>query len=197
MEKKILDLFLFSNRLKFNEIEKLTKIRSNKLAYHIKRLIAKNIIKKEGEYYSLSETSEYIIPYLSEKKAPLPVVLIMIGNSKKCFLHLRKKRPYESRLSLPGGRLILGESIQEATRRIMKEKFNVNAKFKNINSISLEQVRKSGKIIHSFILFLISAEADVNLVEVDKNKKNIIKSDYKLIKSKKGDINIETIYSYI
>lgn len=197
MEKKILDLFLFSNRLKFNEIEKLAKIRSNKLAYHIKGLIAKNILKKEGEYYSLSDASEYLIPYLSEKKAPLPVVLIMIGNSKKCFLHLRKKRPYESRLSLPGGRLILGESIQEATKRIMKEKFNVNAKFKNINSISFEQVRKHGKIIHSFILFLVSARANIPLIDVGKNKGKIISSDYKLIKSRKGDISIETINSAI
>jgi predicted transcriptional regulator len=71
MERKILDLFLFSSKLKFSEIEKLVNIRSNKLAYHIKQLAAKNILKKEGEYYSLSDASEYLIPYLSEKKAQL------------------------------------------------------------------------------------------------------------------------------
>jgi len=197
MERRILDLFLFSNRLKFNEIEKLTKIRSNKLAYHLKRLISKNIIKKEGENYRLSDTSEYLIPYLSEKKAPLPVILIFIGNEKKCFLYIRKKRPYNGKLSLPGGRLILGESIGEAVRRIMDEKFNIEAKFKKINSISFEQVRKNNKIIHSFILFFVSAEAEVPLVDVDKNRKNIITSDYKLIKSKKGSINVETMNSKI
>ena len=38
-EEKILELFLFHNKLKFNEIEKLTKMRSNKLDYHLKKLI--------------------------------------------------------------------------------------------------------------------------------------------------------------
>jgi len=198
MEKRILDLFLFSNRLKFNEIEKLVKIRSNKLAYHLKNLVKKNILDKKGDYYSLSDASEYLIPYLSEKKAPLPVALIMVGNSKKCFLYIRKKRPYAGKLSLPGGRLILGENIGEAVNRIMREKFNVNAKLKRINSISLEQVSKNGKIIHSFVLFFVSAEAkELHLVDVDKNKKNIISSDYKLIKSKPNSIKVQTINSYI
>ena len=198
MEKRILDLFLFSNRLKFNEIEKLVKIRSNKLAYHLKSLVKKNIINKEREYYSLSDASEYLIPYLSEKKAPLPVVLIMIGNAKKCFLYIRRKRPYAGKLSLPGGRLILGENIEDAVRRIMREKFNVDAKLKKINSISLEQVKKNGKIIHSFVLFFVSAESkSLLLADIDKNKKNIISSDYKLIKSKSENIKIRTINSYV
>ena len=198
MEKRILDLFLFSNRLKFNEIEKLVKIRSNKLAYHLKNLVKKNIINKEGEYYSLSDASEYLIPYLSEKKAPLPVVLIIIGDSKKCFLYIRKKRPYAGKLSLPGGRLILGENINDAVKRIMQEKFNVDVKLNQINSISLEQVKKNGKIIHSFVLFFVSAKSkDLSLVEVNKNKKMIISSDYKLIKSRPGNIKIQTINSYI
>lgn len=200
MERKILDLFLFSNKLKFNEIEKLTKIRSNKLAYHIKRLIARNILKKEGEYYSLSETSEYLIPYLSEKKAPLPVVLILIGNEKKCFLYLRKKRPYAGKLSLPGGRLILGESIEDAVKRIMNEKFGIKAKLKKINSISFEHVKKNEKIIHSFILFFVSAEPNekIQTIDIDKNKRYIIPSDYKLIKScANQNISVNIINSHI
>jgi len=198
MEKRILDLFLFSNKLKFNEIEKLVKIRSNKLAYHLKNLVKKNIINKEGEYYLLSDASEYLIPYLSEKKAPLPVVLIIIGNAKKCFLYVRKKRPYAGKLSLPGGRLILGESIEDAVKRIIREKFNADAKLKRINSVSLEQVRKNGKIIHSFVLFFVSAESkSLPLVDVDKNKKNIIGSDYTLIKSKLENVKIRTINSYV
>ena len=175
MERKILDLFLFSHKLKFNEIEKLVKIRSNKLAYHLKSLVKKSILKKDGEYYSLSDASEYLIPYLSEKKAPLPVVLILIGDSKKCFLYMRKKRPHFGKLSLPGGRLILGESISQAVERIMREKFNTSAKMGKINSLSFEHVKRGGKIVHSFILFFVSAIAkDLPFVKVDKNRKNII-----------------------
>jgi len=186
MEKKIINLFLYSNRLKFNEIEKNLKVRSNKLAYHLKRLVEKKILAKKEDYYLLSETAEYLIPYLSTKRAVLPVVLIHIGNKRGAFLYKREKRPFKGLLSLPGGRLLIGESIEDATKRIMKEKFNLSVKLEKINSISLEHVKKSGKILHSFLLIFVSAETKdkIKLISINKNKKGIIPSDYKLIKNK-------------
>ena len=82
----------------------------------------------------------------------------------------------------------------------MGDKFNMDAKFKKINSISLEQVRKRNKILHSFLLIFVSAEAKdkIDLTDVDKNKKKIVKSDYKLIKSSSDrEISIGTINSHI
>src|SRR3989344_2109558 len=119
MQGKILDLFVYNDKLKFNEIEKNLKIRSNKLAYHLKKLLKKKILVKEGNYYILSETSEYLIPYISEKKSILPAILIHIGNKKQAFLYKRNKRPYKDLLSMPGGRFLVGETIQQATKRIM------------------------------------------------------------------------------
>ena len=197
MEKKILDLFLYNHKLKFNEIEKHIKIRSNKLAYHLKNLIKKGVLIKENEHYTLSETSEYLIPYLSEKKAVLPVILIKIGNKNSCFLIKRQKRPYKNLLSLPGGRLLIKEPINHAVERIMKEKFNIQVKFKQINSISLEHIKKNKKILHSFLLIFVSATTKQKLqkTNIEKNKKKIIKSDYKLITQKEKEIKIPTIYS--
>lgn len=198
MEKQILNLFLYNNNLKFNEIEKLLKIRSNKLAYHIKQLTKKGVLTKKQEHYSLSKTSEYLIPYLSDKKSVLPVILIHIGTKNKAFLYKREKRPFKNYLSLPGGRLLIKESIKQATKRIMKNKFDIFIEFKQINSISLEHVKKS-EIIHSFLLILVSAKtkAGIKLMNVNKNKSKIIPSDYKLIKNKKEIIDIKTIYSKI
>ncbi len=99
--KKILELFLYRHKLKFNEIEKITGIRSNKISYYLKKLIQKKILEKQGDFYSLTESSEFIIPYLSEKKAVLPVILIVIEKNKKIFLYKRDKRPYKDKLSLP------------------------------------------------------------------------------------------------
>ena len=96
------------------------KARSNKLDYHLKKLITKNILEKDKEFYKLTENSEYIIPYTSDKNSILPVVLILIGDKKKAFLYKRKKRPYQEFLSLPGGRILLGESIKDSVKRIMK-----------------------------------------------------------------------------
>lgn len=198
VENKILDLFLYSHKLKFNEIEKKLGIRSNKLAYHLKDLIKKGILAKENDFYLLTETSEYLIPYLSSKKPVLPVILVHIGNKEFCFLHKREKRPFKNYLSLPGGRLILGETITQATSRIMK-KYNIKAKFKKINSIFLEHVKKKGKIIHSFLLIFVSAEtkSPVNLTNVKENKNKIISSDYKLITSEDSEIKIETVISKV
>jgi len=184
MEKQILDCFLFNHKLRFSEIEKAVGVRSNKLAYRLKELVKHGVLIKEKEVYMLSEASEYLIPYLSEKKSILPVILVHIGNKKRAFLYKREKRPFKGYFSLPGGRIIIGEAIPSAAKRIMKDKFGIDIKFKKINSISLEQVRKNNNIIHSFLLVLVSASAKsrINLIDVEENKKQIIGSDYLLIK---------------
>jgi ADP-ribose pyrophosphatase YjhB (NUDIX family) len=184
LEEKILELFLFNTNLKFNEIKKSLNIRSNKLAYHIKQLIKKDILIKNQEEYSLSETAENLIPYLSNKKAVLPVILVHIGNNKECFLYKRKKRPFKDQISLPGGRPVLGESISKATERIMKEKFNINCILKKINSLSIEHLKKSKKIIQTDLIIFITAKTKdkIHLTNIEKNKKHIITSDYQILK---------------
>jgi len=193
MEKQILLLFLTNKKLRFNEIEKLLQTRSNKLDYHIKKLINKNILEKNKEFYQLKEDSESLIPYLSNKNALLPVILICIKNEKKeIFLYKRKKRPYQEFLSLPGGRILLGESISESVKRIMKEKHNLNANLEKINSVSIEHLKKKNKIINSFLLIFTTAKVKekINLINIEKYKRYIIKSDYNLIK-KDYNKNIE------
>ena len=197
MEEKILDLFLYNHKLKFNEIEKYIKIRSNKLAYHLKNLIKKGILTKNQDYYELSETSEHVIPYLSKKQHALPVLLIHIGNKTQSFLFKREKRPFKDKLSLPGGRLLIGESIDQATKRIMKEKFSIEVEFKKINSVSLEHVKRKN-IIHSFILIFVSAKSKqkIPLTEIRKNKSKIIPSDYQLLNQDLNKkINIKTLFT--
>lgn len=197
IENKILELFLFNNKLRFNEIGEQLNIRSNKLSYHLKSLIKKEILIKEKENYSLSSSAEYLIPYLSDKKANLPVVLIHIGNNTSCFLYNRKKRPFKGYLSLPGGRLLINESIKQATKRIAK-KFNINANLIKINSISIEHVKKSNNKIHSFLLIFVSAKTNdkITLTNIKNNKSKIISSDYQLlIKDLNKSTIIKTIYS--
>ncbi len=196
-EDKILELFLFNNKLRFNEMEKSTKIRSNKLDYYLKKLIQDDKIIKEGNYYQLSESSEYLIPYISSKRSLLPIVLVKIGCGENFFLFKREKRPYKGKFSLPGGRIILGEDIADSAKRIMKEKFDMNVELKHIDSISLEHVVKNKKIIHSFLLILVSAETKqkISLVNIVKKKGEIISSDYKLITTKNLPIEINKIIS--
>jgi ADP-ribose pyrophosphatase YjhB (NUDIX family) len=197
---EILKLFQYAEKLKFSDIERAMNVRSNKLSYHLKNLTKRGVLEKDGEFYKLSESSEYMVPYLSEKQSLLPVVLILIGDNKNAFLYKRKKRPYHNLLSLPGGRILLGESLEDTSKRIMKEKFNINTKFKKLNSISFEQVKKSEKIIHSFILFFVNVTTKdkIDLTDVEKNKSKIIPSDYKLIsEDSEKETKIKTIYSKV
>jgi ADP-ribose pyrophosphatase YjhB (NUDIX family) len=185
MEKEILDQFLYKNKLKFNEIEKSLKIRSNKLTYHLNKLIQKNILTKTKDSYSLSKSSEYLIPYLSNKNPVLPVILVSIKKKEKIFLIKRKKRPFIDKLGIPGGRLLMGETIKAATKRILKEKYNISCEFSKVNSISLEHVKKQNKIIHSFLLIFVTAKTNdkIDYINPNNNKNKIIPSDYNLIKN--------------
>jgi ADP-ribose pyrophosphatase YjhB (NUDIX family) len=198
LEKNILELFTYNYKLKFNQIEKLINERSNKISYHLKNLIKKNILIKEKEFYKLSENSEFLIPYLSEKNSVLSVLLIHLGNKKECFLHERKKRPFKSMLSLPGGRILTGESLKDSVKRLMKEKHDIDAQLKKINSVSIEHLKKKNKILYSYILIFVSAKtnAKTKLTNIEKNKKRIITSDYFLLKN---DLDkktyIKTIYT--
>lgn len=200
IERKILDLFLYNHKLRFRDIEEALKIRSNKIAYHVKNLLLRKILVNEAGYYSLSDSSEHLIPYLSDKSSVLPVVLIHIGDADRAFLYNRSKRPYKGFLSMPGGRLLLGESINDAVERIMRNNFNINARLVKINSVSLEHVKKAGKIVHSFLLIFITAKTPdkIEPIDIKKNKLRIIPSDYSLLtRNLDKSYNIDTIYSRI
>ena len=180
MKRKILECFLYSHRLKFSEIERGLNVRSNKLSYHLRKLVAKGVLVRVGDFYELSESSEYIVPYISDKKHVLAVLLVHVGNSKKAFLIEREKRPYKGKLSLPGGRMVLGESIEEGAERILK-KFGVDGKFGRVKSVSLEHLKKGNKIVASYLLVYVSAVAEVGLVDLEENRERIIGSDYLLM----------------
>lgn len=200
IERKILDLFLYNTKLRFRDIEDSLKLRSNKIAYHVKNLTRRKILVNNDGFYSLSDSSEHLIPYLSDKSSVLPVILIHLGNKDKAFLYDRNKRPYKGLLSMPGGRLLLGEGVSESVKRIMKNNFNINSKLVKVNSISLEQVKKSIKIVHSFLLIFVSAKTSdkIELIDFKNNKKKIIPRDFKLLTCDLNkDYKINTIYSKI
>lgn len=197
MENKILSLFLYNDKLKFNEIEKQTKIHSNNLAYYLKKLTQEKILKKENGFYLLNKESEHIIPYLDSRTSILPVILICLKKENKIFLVKRTKKPYKDKLGLPGGRILLGENLKTSIKRIMR-KYHINATLKKINSVSIEQVIKNKKTIHTFLLIFATAETkdEILYFDIEKNKKQIISSDYNLIKNDFGkEIEINEIIS--
>lgn len=97
---------------------------------------------------------------------------------------------------MPGGRMLLGESIKDSVKRIMKEKFNINAELKRIHSVSMENLLKNKKNIQTDMIVFVSARTkdEISLTDLEKNKSRIITSDCLLIKNDSGKkIDIKTI----
>jgi len=156
--RKINDIFrqfLYSHKLKFSEIEKKTGIRSNELAYLIKRMVSEGILAKADDYYELTEESEKQIPHFSESSetSPLPVVLVACVKGNRTLLVKRKKRPYKDYWALPGGRMLASEAIKNSAVRVLKEKTFVDSKFISVNAVVHERYGEKGKVKHAFILF--------------------------------------------
>ena len=149
--RKIFQQFLYNKELRFNEIEKLTGIRSNELAYFIQKLADAGVLLKQGDAYRLSEEAEQYIPFFvesDEEVSPLPVVLVACVSDGRVLLWKRNKRPYDGCWSLPGGRLRLKETVEKASIRILKDITFVDGEFRSVNALVNEKHAEGDELKH-------------------------------------------------
>lgn len=200
--EQIFRLFIDKRSLRFNQIEKALKIRSNLVAYHLDRMRKEMLLEKDGENYSLTPKAEKLLPILPHitglDTGPLPAVLAAVLKRGKILLLQRNKRPYQGYWGLVGGRMRHEESIEQAAIRLVKEKSGIIGTEAKVNAIMQEQVRGDSVIKHSFILFFTTVTAEggelrdtgygpvewSNLRGLE--KKEVIPSDLWLIKNKLG-----------
>ncbi|MBI3333925.1 NUDIX hydrolase [Candidatus Pacearchaeota archaeon] len=195
MKDEIVSLFAYDKSLSFTEIKNKIGERSSHVAYWLKKLLQEKIIRKSELVYQLTEESEHNIPYLSRSRSALPVVLVHLGDAQKAFLSKRKKRPYKGLLGLPGGRVLVGESIEQAAVRIMKSKHGISIANPRIEGIALEHMLRDTPL-HTFVLFLVKAQTkDIIPYTALKNTRRIIKSDYALLKDKRQRIRMPMLNS--
>jgi len=181
--------FLYNDKLKFNEIEKKTGIRSNELAYLLKRMLKEGILAKENENYALTEEYEKQIPHFSDSSetSPLPVVLVACVKNNKILLIKRKKRVYKDCWTLISGRIRTSETIKNSALRILKEKTFLDSKFVSINAILHEKYLKKGKIGGAFLLFFVKV-SPINGIREKEDVKWFSKSELKKIKIVPSDL---------
>lgn len=198
---QIFELFTRNSKLKFNQIEKAIKIRSNMISYHLEQMKNDKIIYKEGDFYKLTDEAERYVPIFNHittnEMSPLPIVLVaLIEDKNKILLINRNKRPYKNYLSMIGGKIKLEENIEQSAHRHILEKTGINAKFEKISAIFHEQVKSDEKVKHSFILFFVIMKTNqekfkesdygkLKWFDINKLKEEeIIPSDFWLIKNK-------------
>jgi ADP-ribose pyrophosphatase YjhB (NUDIX family) len=206
--KKIFHAFLYDEKLRFSELFRKTKISSSLLAYFLSKMTREGVLSKTNEHYSLSEDGEKLIPFFvpeSERVSPLVVLLFFCTRNKEIFLVKRGKRPYRGLWSLPSGRLLISESLEQATSRILAEKYGLRAQMSGFSSVVYERVLDAEKTKHGFIFLVVSTHLDesskpffgkwFSLARVPKSK--TIASDYWLIQNKRScgvEVVEETIH---
>ncbi|MBT3304000.1 NUDIX domain-containing protein [Candidatus Woesearchaeota archaeon] len=164
--EEIFRMFLGDNKLKFNEIEKKLEIRSNMVSYHLDKMQEEGLLEKKGMYYYLTKEAERYLPILphitGEGMSPLPVVLVAVIKDERILLIKRKRRPYKGYWSLVGGKMLIEESFEQASKRLVKEKTGLDCQFVSTNAILHEQVKGDEIIKHSFILFFTKVSVETN-----------------------------------
>ena len=198
--EQIFKLFAENTKLKFNEIEKSLKIRSNMVSYHLEKMQEEGLLEKKDDYYYLTKKAERYLPIIShivgQELSPLPVMLIAIVNKDKILLIKRKKRPYQNYWCLIGGKMRMEENFEQAAKRVMQEETKLDAKYNGMASVLYERVKGEDIIKHSFIHFFVKMQAEDTEIKQsesgelkwfkikDLDKEKIIPSDLWLIKNK-------------
>ena len=123
MEDKILKRFSHHKKLKFNDLKE--EVESNKLSYHLKKLIQENLITKDQDFYYLTDKGEEKLCYLEDKgqlKQPIHDVFLLPYKDGKFVVQKRTKRPFLDIIIPIGARIKKGESIFEtAKKKLLKD----------------------------------------------------------------------------
>jgi ADP-ribose pyrophosphatase YjhB (NUDIX family) len=198
--EQIFKLFLEKDKLKFSEIEKEIKIRSNMVSYHLEKMLEEGILEKKGQYYYLTKTSERYIPIFSHlvgnDLSPLPVILVAVMKKDKILMIKRNKRPYKNYWSMIGGKMMFDETFESSSIRQVEEKAGIKSAFVSINSVLHERVEEEGIVKYSFILFFTkvavkyekfkdTSQGELKWFSVKQlENEKVIPSDYWLLKNK-------------
>jgi ADP-ribose pyrophosphatase YjhB (NUDIX family) len=195
--EKIFELFLNKHKLKFSQIEKDLKIRSNMVSYHLECMVKDALLKKSGEYYELTKEAEKYIPIFSnitgKELAATPALLVAIVHKDRVLLLKRDKRPYKGYWGIIGGKLRFDQDVEAGSVKLALEKTGLKTSFSSLNSVMHESVMDEGTLKHSFLsLFTVVRAKDVNIAKPDTKwvkvkdlaKEDIIPSDLWLLKKK-------------
>lgn len=177
IQAKIIKIFLYKNSVPFNVLKKEIEILSNKLSYHLSKLKEKNIVEKIGNRYTLDESYKEFFPYLEiiidKQKCPIIIVKAIITRENKHFLVCRNKEPFHSFWELPTTKLKLGEKIEDAGRRILKNLGIISNNIKKDLEVR-ELIISKDKIIFDYLIYFLK----INLKDEKVNTTNLFSKNY-------------------
>ncbi len=110
------------------------RVDSNKFVYHLRALMRSGLIAQRGEKYTLTAAGkryaeEVSLDTYQPRAQPKIVTLVVVQDAQKRYLLYRRKRvPMRTLVGFPYGKIHVGERIDEAAARELKEKAGISAK---------------------------------------------------------------------
>ena len=110
---------------------------------------------------------------MSEKQSnnPIPVVDVIIQQDSEVLFAKRKKEPFKGYLGLPGGFVNIGETIEEAARREVKEETSLDIELTDILGVYSDPQRDPrGHIMSTvFIGWIPSNDIHIRISDSDEH----------------------------
>jgi ADP-ribose pyrophosphatase YjhB (NUDIX family) len=136
---------------------------SGKLNHHLKKLQELDLVEKIGDKYRMTMEGEkygvYINQFQLTEMYPIPVVCIAVVDEEKILLGRRAKKPYLKQWVLPGGKVDVGESIEDACHSEIKEE--IGGEIKNLSVYGIyPTVVWSGTVLRNHV-YLIGVRAEL------------------------------------
>ena len=89
----------------------------------------------------------------------LSVILVAVRYGDEYLLVKRTKRPYKNYWTMLGGKIRLGESLEDASKRLVKDKAGLGVSFVAQRAIIHEHVKDNDGVKHSFLLLFVEVVA--------------------------------------
>lgn len=163
---QILTKVLNSKGLRYSEAKPDVEIDDDLYNYHLQFLVKKKFLKKEGGLYLLTDKAKTYVHRLDAKGEVYPyfkvsVILFVkreVDGKSEALMHERLREPYIGDVETIAGKVLWGESFEEAAKRKLEEEAGLVAEFKLIGAIRSIRRDVDNKVIEDTIYHTCYAE---------------------------------------
>lgn len=132
IQKHVLKRLAEHKTLRYGQL-KPPHVEGNQFTYHLKTLVARKLVSKNGAAYALTTqgvrfTTQVNFEDFFVRIQPKIVTLIVCKNKHgQYLLYNRSKQPFLHMVGFPYGKIHLGEKVEKAAERELKEKTGISA----------------------------------------------------------------------
>ncbi|MFA6007928.1 MAG: NUDIX hydrolase [Candidatus Shapirobacteria bacterium] len=138
IQAKILCSLLFNPKARFKDLN-IDQLTTDNFSYHIKSLLNLELIKKENNFYCLTNKGKMVAGKMDtttntvEKQPKVSVIIVphqIIKGEEKFLIQQRTKEPYFGYWGFISGKIKFGETLEESVLRELGEESGITGKTK-------------------------------------------------------------------